>query len=286
MIKILLLGEAGFLGQKLAPLLEKNSSFNVTSILNKRQPKVLRDFEYFWYDNFINNEDPHSYDIIINLATKYARKNIIIDQILETNVQMPLRILSKLNDKEMLVITGDTFYSKYPQKVNNCVYTFSKYCFSQLVKMKFQNIRLVNLRIEHMYGEDDSIEKFIPYVFRHLKFEDYLPLTNCLHKRDFIHVEDVASSIYHLIKQHKNIVNKSNIVEVGQGFSISLKEMIYVASEISNSRCELKFGSLELEDDLINDSFAQKSYLLREWRPKYSLKEGLTKCLNAKNVHY
>ena len=99
-------------------------------------------------------------------------------------------------------------------------------------------------------------------------------------------IKDSSNNFITFNETNKNIVNKSNIVEVGQGFSISLKEMIYVASEISNSRCELKFGSLELEDDLINDSFAQKSYLLREWRPKYSLKEGLTKCLNAKNVHY
>jgi nucleoside-diphosphate-sugar epimerase len=279
--KILLIGETGFLGHKVATLLAAKTDYQVTSLLNSANPKIMyKTFRYKKLQAFIQNPSNTKFDVVLNLATKYLRPNNDIAKIIETNLVMPLSVLDCLSKhSKTIFITGDTFYSKFPVKLENCVYTKSKAYLGDTVKNSYPNIQTINARIEHMYGELDAVDKFIPKILRKLKRNEEIQLTNCLHKRDFVYVDDVASAIVKLLEKSPLEIGNSNVVEIGTGRSTSLREMIEKAQYIMNSKSQLKFGALNTEPDLIKDSCAEFSPLLEGWEPKTTLKQGLLKCI-------
>ena len=60
---------------------------------------------------------------------------------------------------------------------------------------KITDLRIVNIKLEHLYGKFDSKTKFIPWLIGELEMNKTLELTECKQKRDFISTFDVVSFI-------------------------------------------------------------------------------------------
>ena len=282
MKRVILLGETGFLGSRVARLLSHENNYRVISLYNNTQPTIKHEeFEYLNIVEYLNSDQTIEAEIIINLATKYNHNNNDVSDIIESNINMPFRILNKVrSNKELTFITADSFYSKFDFKKDTCIYTQSKCSLIDLLKSTGRNLRIVNARIEHMYGPNDSVYKFIPYILQKLKSDEDIFLTNCEHKRDFIYVEDVARAFIKLLGSKHINVGKIATVEIGTGKSISFRQMIEKAKKLSKSKSKLFFGSIPSEPNLIDDSTAFTSNLLTGWNTRTTLTNGLSKCLN------
>ena len=91
--------------------------------------------------------------------------------------------------------------------------------------------------------------------------EDLL-LTNGDQKRDFIHIEDAANAIITILD---NLENSSllNTYEIGSGLSLSIKDVVKLIHNLTNSRINLLFGAIPLRlnepIDLVADNTNLKS---------------------------
>lgn len=279
--RVLLIGETGFLGSRVASFLADDARMDVTSLINKTNPVMLHPhFSYKSVYDFLYDDRSYCYDIILNLATRYHGPQSKVEEIFYTNVEIPMLILSKLDQTyETIFLTGDTFFSKFKQKTKSCPYTQSKLSLAEKVSETFSQVKLVKAHIEHMYGAKDSNSKFIPKIIELLRKGRSIDLTECKHKRDFIYVDDVAAAIFHLIKWNYASFNKVNGIEIGTGQTATFKTLIIMAHSLLQSKSTLNFGAIKNEEDFIPISVAKKSRFLDGWNAKINLQSGLEKCI-------
>ena len=103
----------------------------------------------------------------IHLATTYPNIENTIGKIRYSNVDLPLKIIEKLNfDCNPMLILADSFFSKFEIKRRNCAYTASKNELVDIIRDRYPNATIVRAHIEHMYGEFDNPNKFIPRIYK------------------------------------------------------------------------------------------------------------------------
>jgi dTDP-L-rhamnose 4-epimerase len=145
-----------------------------------------------------------------------------------------------------------------------------------------QNIDLVNLRFQNVYGPKQELGN--PYtgiigIFTSaITNDESIDLfEDGLMTRDFVYVEDVAKVVVKCAISHKNIASTIN---VGSGISTTLKELVEVIAEISSKPLNVDFSGRFRVGDIRHAVANMDCYtrLFGDWNPT-SLKEGLSKYL-------
>lgn len=266
---ILLTGATGFLGSHLLELFLDNGykviilkrSFSnvwrITKILNEVISYDLDkvDLEHVFIENRIN--------VVVHTATNYGRNNENNIEVLKTNVLFALELLELANK-----YNTDTFFNTDTLQYDYLnAYTLSKKQFLEWAKntIKTNNIRFINMKLEHMYGPKDDKTKFIPWFIDQLKSGvDEIKLTSGTQKRDFIYVKDVANAYLLLINKDSELRSGFHEFEVGTGVATEVGQFIM---DIFSCFCEkqisigatgvntnLNFGALPMrvgEPDMI-----------------------------------
>lgn len=90
-------------------------------------------------------------------------------------------------------------------------------------------------------------------------------------KREFLHVDDLANACYYLMLNY----DKSELVNIGTGTDVSIKELANIIKEIVGFKGELKFDSSK--PDGTPRKLLDVSYLHSlGWNHKISLEEGIS----------
>ena len=107
-------------------------------------------------------------DGVIHLATSYGRKGESLTDMINTNVNLPIKLLEmSQNNGTKYFLNTDTFYeSKMRFKDNLQFYALSKEHFKLYAKRfcSLNNINFINIKLFHVYGDDDDETKFIPQM--------------------------------------------------------------------------------------------------------------------------
>lgn len=293
MIKtILLTGGTGFLGSHiLKNLLEFD--YNVITLVRKssnliRIENLTNKTELFYldenYENLADLFSSNKIDAVIHTATEYGR-SCPISSILQTNLILPIKLIEEgIKNNLKLFINSDTFFGKPIN--NNSTYlneytTSKKYFLNFLVDFK-DKLKIVNMRLEHIFGENDSNTKFVTNILNQLiQNKEEILLTEGLQKRDFIYIEDVVEAYLKVLINNEQLTNFSEL-EVGRGESIEVRKFIEILSEITQSKSKLKFGTIETAKGEIQDSTANISELKKiGWESKYDLRTAITKMIRV-----
>ncbi len=284
---ILLTGSTGFLGSYLLKSFVK-SGYEVIA-LKRSTSNTYRINDYLkkvtlYNIDKVNLEDifkKHKINIVINTVTNYGRIDNKISSILDTNLIFGLKLLEEsVNSNAKAFINTDTLLER-----NINAYALSK---AQLVDwIKFlsnKNTKMVNIKIEHMYGALDDENKFIYWLINKLKQNvEKIDLTSGVQKRDFIYIDDIVSA-YEIIIQNINTFSNYEEFELGSGNSIEVKNFVEkIYQEISNKQTlstKLNFGAVSYRDNENMNIQANIEKLTNlAWKPKVSIKDGIKKIL-------
>ncbi len=216
-------------------------------------------------------------DVVMHTACHYGRNGAPIHQIVESNLMFGLRILDAC-----LKFNTDTFFNTDTllQKHLN-VYTLSKKQFVEWLKQHSDQIQVVNLKLEHMFGPKDDATKFVPWVLSQLKANvPEIKLTKGEQERDFIYIDDVVSAYITLLEKAPGLV-KFNEFDVGSGQLMTVKtfleslKKVYEAS-FGTSMTKLNFGALPYRaGEMMTVEVNNKSLLDLGWSAKTELENGL-----------
>jgi len=227
----------------------------------------------------------HNIDVVINTVTNYGRINNKISSIVATNLIFGLKLLEEsVNANIKAFINTDTFLDR---EIN--AYALSK---SQLVDwMSFlsnKNTKMVNVKIEHMYGPLDDENKFIYWLIKQLKENtEEIDLTLGIQKRDFIYIDDIVNAYRSIISNIDQFCNFEEF-ELGAGKSIDVKSFIQkVYIEISKKQTlttKLNFGAISYRDNENMNMEANIEKLNKlGWKSNVSIEDGIKKIIEEEN---
>lgn len=269
MEKIYIIGGSGFIGKNLVEYLLPRYDITVIDkyidepfFSNYPQVRRLR-------MDLVEEKIPKEYetpDYIINLASIVTAERDfgLFDGLITSNLKVLLNLYERFKDEKKLKLfiqfgsseeygnEGSPFketmrespnspYALVKQlTVNTALMLHSNYGFPAMV-----------VRPGNLFGKYQNKSKFIPYVISQLKNNAPLNVTPCEQKRDFIHAEDFAWCIWQLIENHKNAVGE--IINVGSGESISLKEIIETCRDCISSTSEINYGAISYRENEVMD---------------------------------
>jgi nucleoside-diphosphate-sugar epimerase len=295
--KVLVTGANGFLGSHLLDLLIKKGYTPVVFLRANsdiwRIKHLQESYKAFISEGNLERDmqllfEQHDFEAILHTATEYGRQKPL-SQIIETNVVFPLKLIEAgLKHKLKLFINTDTFFGKSQfnlQYLNN--YTSSKRILEGLLQTVSSELSVVNLRIEHLYGENDSEQKFVTNIFKQaIQNEKEILLTEGLQKRDFIYVDDVVNAYITIIEQN-NLISGYHEFEVGTGQSVSVKEFVTGIAEMTETKALLNFGAIPVRDGEIEDSYANIAPLKKlGWEPQYDITKALKKIIQTEKERF
>ena len=275
---ILLTGATGFLGSHLLKALV-NKSYEVV-VLKRSTSNMwrLKGFENTFKSYDIDQVplqkafEEQYIDTIIHTACVYGRKGESIQQILETNLMLGIELLNT----GTFFNTGTLLY-KYLN-----YYALSKKQFEEWLQLASDKIQVVNLKLEHMFGEQDGNDKFTSWILNELQQEkNIIPLTAGTQKRDFIYIDDVVSAYLTCLEQAPQL-KAFNDIEVGTGVLTPVKTFVILVKEVLEKlkgkpiKTQLNFGALPYREGEIMEPQVDNSMLCSlGWQPKRSLEENI-----------
>ena len=275
---ILLTGATGFLGSHLLKALV-NKGYEVV-VLKRSTSNMwrLKGFENTFKSYNIDQVplrkafEEQYIDTIIHTACVYGRKGESIQKILETNLMFGIELLNT----GTFFNTGTLLY-KYLN-----YYALSKKQFEEWLQLASDKIQVVNLKLEHMFGEQDGNDKFTSWILNELQQEkNIIPLTAGTQKRDFIYIDDVVSAYLTCLEQAPQL-KAFNDIEVGTGVLTPVKTFVTLVKNTleklkgSPIETQLNFGALPYREGEIMEPQVDNSRLYSlGWQPKRSLEENI-----------
>lgn len=288
---ILITGATGFLGSHLTRNLVA-CNFNV--ILLKRSTSSfarLNDIagSVKMYDidlvdiDIVTNENPEIHTII-HTAGCYGRNNEKPNDLIKANIEFPLQILLNFNKgKDITFINTDT---ALPRFTND--YSLTKAHFRDWGEHIAcnNNIKFINIKLEHMYGPGDDGSKFSSHVIKKcINNASELELTAGEQQRDFIYIDDVVSAYMLLIEKSSNIQNGYQEFGLGSGKAVSIKDFVEKIKQITGARTKLLFGEIPYRDREVMSSTADIREIAKlGWQCTTSLDEGLIKTIESEKI--
>lgn len=223
----------------------------------------------------------HKVDIVINTVTNYGRSDKRVSSIVETNLLFGLKLLEEsINASIKAFINTDTLLER---SIN--AYALSKAeLVDWMVFLSNETTKMINIKIEHMYGPKDDENKFIYWLVNQLKQNvSTIDLTSGMQRRDFIYIEDIVNAYETIVNNIDKLANYEEF-ELGSGESIEVKEFItLIQTQIQETQTidtKLNFGAIAYRDNENMNMQANISKLQAlGWNPKTSLKEGIKRIL-------
>lgn len=212
-----------------------------------------------------------------------------IHLVINTNLLLPLEIIElAISHKVECFINTDSFFNKSDFSYSHLLnYSLSKKCLTMWMDKLSGKMKFVNVVLEHIYGQNDSDEKFVEKLIKSIFInkEDVIYLTEGFQKRDFIYIKDVISAYILIAKYSLNSQFSFEMFELGLGNSICIRDFVKAIKNLTGSPTKLLFGEIPYLSDEIMDSKANiKKISSLGWSPKYSILDGLKKTLSYYNV--
>jgi len=229
-------------------------------------------------DQFIQRIQP---DVVIHTACAYGRAGESFLQIADANVRYGLKIvqaLLRLRHPVTFINTGTVL------RADVSAYALTKHQFSQWGRMLAHQadgqFRFVNVLLQHMFGPGDDISKFSTHLLQACHRNDTeIRLTAGEQRRDFIYIDDVVSAYMTLVSRREDLELDMD-VEVGTGFSPTVREFVETVHRLTSSKSKLLFGAIPYRANEAMHCQADISLMTKlGWNPSYSLEAGLKKTI-------
>lgn len=286
---ILLTGATGFLGSHLLEALLKEGYSVVilkrsTSNTNRIQHLLDRlkayDIDRLPLEQAFKDQ---RIDVVMHTACSYGRNGQGANEVAETNLLFSLRLLDAATE-----FNTDTFFNTgtlLPKYLN--AYALSKNQFCEWLRQRSNQIQVVNLKLEHMYGPKDDQTKFVPWLIGQLEQGvERIPLTQGQQLRDFIYIDDVVAAFMLTLAKAVQLV-EWNEFDVGTGKLIAVRDFakaIHSAFSENQGICksELGFGDIPLrEGEMMTVELDNTALINFGWSARISIEHGIAQTIRA-----
>ena len=290
--EFLITGGCGFLGSSLVKRLAGRYKIVILDYNATEQPRYsmlagLPDVEIF--DSASSDPESlfegHKYKAVIHTATRYGKTNESVSGILKTNIQLPVRLMElAARQKVHAFINTDSFFVKNPALISNYLdaYVISKRQVAEWMQLFSSSVKMLNLRLEHVFGPFDNPDKFVAWLMhRMLSGEPAIELTDGSQKRDFIYIDDVVQAFEVVMSSLESLDKNYTTFEVGYGSSVKVRHFVEYLKKATGCSADLLFGAVPHRQDELKDSKANNRSLKDlGWSPEFTLEQGIDRMVS------
>jgi len=202
---------------------------------------------------------------------------------MNSNIILPVKLYELANKYNVSkFLNSDSFFNNPDYNYDYLSdYTLSKRHVIEWLKLIRGKCELINMKIFHMFGNDDAPNKFVSQMISALQNnQPFVNLSLGEQKRDFIFIDDVVSAYRFILGNNQKSDNKMDEFEIGTGVTVSIRKFVELIKKITQSNTQLRFGAIPYRENEIMNSFADNRKLLSlGWTQQYSLIEGLNKTI-------
>lgn len=285
--KTILIGPTGFLGPS---FLEKDHS--IIAVGRSKLPNYLKnDFFHIKSDETFSMLDELDFQNVIFLigSSDHHVLNSNPTLAIEKNVLALSRFLwylkkskRKINkiinfttmlqyDSHSMILPCDESQPRNPFANN---YVMSKYMSELITEQHRDRCNIIDVRISNVYGPTRLLRPdIVPSTIWSLIHNKSASVWTKKPIRDFIYVEDAIDAVLKLIDS-----DFSGTVNLGSGVGSSIKELCDCLEELSGIKIFDKKMKVPGHMEFYQDISKLKSII--DWKPKFSLKDGLTTTYN------
>ncbi len=280
MVNILVTGEKGFIGSYLRSYLNRNH--NVISF-----PKRIS------FKNRLQLINSQSSDAVVHAAAKTS-----INQswnspkdLIKSNLESTKCIIEYcIKNDALLIFISSYLYGnaknlptseKDEIKINN-PYAHSKKLCEDLCRIyqKKNGLRLSIIRPFNIYGYFKDSDLLIMSIFRRIRKEKSIIVTDLKPKRDFLYIDDFCKMVELIIK--KNITDQ--VFNAGSGINFSVNEIIEIIQKICSSDLKVKISSNNRKNEILETlADISKAKELLDWQPEWSFEDGIKQTFELSN---
>jgi nucleoside-diphosphate-sugar epimerase len=270
MENIFIFGGSGFVGKNLSRFLSQYYQVfvvdrKIDESFFKEYPKIVTieksvlDGDGLDYSKVA----PHFVINLISIVT--AERNLdLFSELIETNLQVLLNLFESLKDVTELKLfiqfgsseeygLSTSPFTEDIREIPNSPYGLVKQLVSNTTIMLNRNYNFPALVVRpgNLFGQFQESTKFIPYIIQELVKGDTLNVTECIHKRDFIAINDFSFSIQSILQNYKGAIGE--ILNISSGNSEKLKDIIEFCKAKINSSSTINYGALPYRENEIMD---------------------------------
>lgn len=279
---ILITGINGFLGSNLARTLA--SEYHIIGLeYSLKDLFRIKDQDYTVYsaENGIPDRlfKDRPIDIVIHTSTCYGRQNETVKTIADANLFLPFELLDhSIKNGCSLFVNTDSVLDRF---VN--VYALTKRHFQEWLYIRRNEMKIINMQLEHFYGPGSSKANFITAMIERLRLnEPAIDLTPGEQQRDFVYIDDVVSAYMIVLKNFQELSGNYNEFHVATGQLTSIRQLLETLKNIIGSSSLLKFGAIPYrENELMYSESDNFGLISLGWFPKFSITEGLRLTLGS-----
>lgn len=292
--KIFVAGHRGMVG---SALVRKLDQLGYRNIVTRTSPELdLRNQQQVF--SFFETEKPDYVFLAaarvggINANNTYRAEFLYDNLMMESNV-IHAAYLNKV--KKLLFLGSSCIYPRMaPQPLKESYlltgtleYTNEPYAIAKIAGIKLcENYRLqygcnfISVMPTNLYGPNDNYDlaksHVLPALLRKIhtaKIKD-IPTVEVWGSgtplREFLHVDDLADACLFLMEHY----NEAELVNIGTGTDLSIKELALLIMQIAGYKGEIKFDSTK-PDGTPRKLMDVTKLLALGWKPKISLEEGI-----------
>jgi len=277
---ILITGINGYLGSSLAKTL--STEYNIVG-LEYSLENLFRIAECNYKVYSANEGIPEvifteqTIDIVVHTATFYGRNNEDFSKMFDANLYSPFSLLDKaIQHGCQLFVNTDTILDRFVS-----TYALTKRQFQEWLYLRKNEIKVINMQLEHFYGPGASPTNFITAMITKLKSnEPKIDLTLGEQLRDFVYIDDVIKAYQTVIQKQDQIGNAYSSFQVCTNQLVSIKELMLTLKDLIKSSSSLNFGAVPYrENELMHSQTDNSSLLKLGWNPSFTIKDGLQQTL-------
>lgn len=216
------------------------------------------------------------FDAVLNLACSYGREGMLYPNVLEANLEFPLRVLNSAAEKGVRKFI--TVGTALPDELN--MYSFTKKMLGEFGRYYAEHygIAFANLRLEMFYGADTPGDRFLPDLVRKMLLGERVDVTVGTQHRDIIAVGDVLAILRRMLSAEFSGYRE---LMVGTGVAPAISELVDFVWEETGRRSQVCKGAVpmrENEPDCVGDPSGLARFMGADWKPVY-WKDGIRRMI-------
>lgn len=262
----------------------KRSTSSLDKIQHLTDSSLVELFDIDWKKPLDHIFQRNAISVVMHLATAYGRKEEKGTEIIESAIQLPMKLLelAKKYNAEAFINTDSYFNQSIQLQDNIGIHAEAKRDFLKYAKhiIKDHHIKFWNVVMWHVYWPRDYEKKLVPWlIMQLLANKENIALVVWNNQRNFVYVKDIVRVYAMIIQYLEQMAQWAYEDFYDRTWEIvTVRQMANMLKKITWSTSQFAYWAYPDRENEIMEITPNLHTTIHNfgWKPEYTIEEWLT----------